>query len=108
MGKWRSAEQLVAEAKMKLARAEARADKNRRAMDTRRKVLLGAWALQEIETNARFRQWAEKGLDGFLTRDADREVLDDLLPHGKPEDAPTPSTPQPARSADRRRFDDRN
>lgn len=83
MGKWRSAEQLAEDARQRLARAEARAEKRSRGDDTRRKILLGSWLLTQI-SNDKVKGWVGHGLDGFLTRQIDRDVLRDLLPEQKP------------------------
>ena len=68
----------------------ARLGKQDRANDTRRKVLLGALVLQRLETNndpdfsKRLADWLRRELPGFLTREADRTLLADLIePPGK-------------------------
>nr|WP_205923369.1 mobilization protein [Rhizobium leguminosarum] len=63
---------------------QARLNKQERAKDTRRKVLLGALVLHRLEAgrddfSKNLGDWLRRELPGFLTRDADREVLDDLL-----------------------------
>ncbi|UJW73532.1 mobilization protein [Rhizobium sp. SL42] len=63
----------------------ARLAKQERARDTRRKILLGALVLQRLHTNskAEFSQhlgeWLRAELPGFLIRDGDRELFDDIL-----------------------------
>ncbi|WP_455270899.1 mobilization protein [Rhizobium herbae] len=78
----------------------ARLGKQERARDTRRKVLLGALVLHRLENSndvdftRRLGDWLRKELPGFLTRDGDKALFDDiLLPassaeginHGNPE-----------------------
>ena len=63
--------------------AEARLRKQRRATDTRRKVLVGAAVLAAIEGgDADLRARIVGVLDTGLTRARDRAVLTDLLPGG--------------------------
>ena len=63
----------------------ARLGKQDRANDTRRKVLLGALVLQRLETSndpdfsKRLADWLRRELPGFLTREADRMLLADLI-----------------------------
>ena len=71
----------------------ARLGKQDRANDTRRKVLLGALVLQRLETSdfakanigndpdfsKRLADWLRRELPGFLTREADRTLLADLI-----------------------------
>ncbi|MDE2265570.1 MAG: mobilization protein [Alphaproteobacteria bacterium] len=73
--------------------------KQERAKDTRRKVLLGAFVLYRLEKgpdefSKKLRDWLGKELPGFLTRDDDKALFDDLLkkPHSdKAESAQEPS-----------------
>ena len=64
---------------------QARLGKQDRASDTRRKVLLGALVLQRLATpddmefSERLRDWLRRELPGFLTRDADKLLLADLV-----------------------------
>ena len=63
----------------------SRLGKQDRANDTRRKVLLGALVLQRLETSndpdfsKRLADWLRRELPGFLTREADRTLLADLI-----------------------------
>ncbi|MDP4026134.1 mobilization protein [Methylobacterium sp. NEAU 140] len=63
----------------------ARLDKQDRARDTRRKVLLGALVLQRLEAGhdpaftQRLADWLRRELPGFLTRDADKALFADLI-----------------------------
>lgn len=74
---------------------QARLGKQERSRDTRRKVLLGALVLQRLETShdpeftKRLASWLQRELPDFLTRDADKALLADLI---------DPSAMQPART----------
>lgn len=63
----------------------ARLGKEQRARDTRRKILIGALVLDRIERqperylNGRLDEWLKAELPGFLTRDNDRQLFDDIL-----------------------------
>lgn len=57
------------------ARARAEAAKKKRAEDTRRKVLLGAFLLQQMESDPATHASVLRGLQGFLTRPDDRELF---------------------------------
>lgn len=70
---------------------QARLGKQERASDTRRKVLLGAFLLYRLESGkdkftGELREWVERELDGYLTRDTDKALFADLLrpTHTKP------------------------
>ncbi len=64
---------------------QARAGKQDRANDTRRKVLLGALVLHRLENagdaefSKRLGDWLRRELPGFLTRDSDKTLFGDLL-----------------------------
>ncbi len=64
---------------------QARAGKQERANDTRRKVLLGALVLHRLENagdaefSKRLGDWLRRELPGFLTRDSDKALFADLL-----------------------------
>lgn len=74
---------------------QARLGKQERSRDTRRKVLLGALVLQRMETShdpeftKHLAEWLRRELPDFLTRDADKALLADLL---------APSADQPVRA----------
>ncbi len=58
----------------------ARTEQRRRKEDTRRKILLGAWILHEMErsgTGGRLRKWAARRLPGFV-RERDRHLFDGI------------------------------
>lgn len=66
----------------------ARLSKQERARDTRRKVLLGALVLHRIEEGdpamaQQLTAWLKRELPGFLSRDSDVALFDDLLPDGR-------------------------
>ena len=73
------------EARQKAIRA--RVAKKERARDTRRKILVGAFVLHQIESDTKrgpaIRKWLQEGLPGFL-RETDQKLFDDIL--GETED----------------------
>ena len=84
----KSIEQRLAELDAQRSALKARLGKQERANDTRRKVLLGAHVLHRLENandpefTKRLGDWLRRELPGFLTRDTDKALFDDLL---KPE-----------------------
>jgi len=48
----------------------------KRKADTRRKILAGAWVLDEAEQRKDFGEFVLKQLDSFLTRPNDRALFD--------------------------------
>ncbi|MNL26335.1 hypothetical protein D3C87_1478540 [compost metagenome] len=67
---------------------QSRLDKQERAKATRRKVLLGAFLLEQLERNngdveipdqKDLKAWLERELSGFLVRDSDRALFIELL-----------------------------
>lgn len=64
---------------------QIRLGKQERAIDTRRKVLIGALVLHRLENNrdthiaGGLADWLKSELPKFLTRDGDRELFTDLL-----------------------------
>ncbi|KSV62406.1 hypothetical protein N185_08320 [Sinorhizobium sp. GW3] len=64
---------------------KARLGKQERAQDTRRKILLGALVLHRLEHSndpdftRRLREWLRRELPGFLVRDGDKALFDDVL-----------------------------
>ena len=63
---------------------KARDTAQERKDDTRRKVLLGALVLHRLEhgrdeLSRALPDWLRRELPGFLTRDGDKELFDDLL-----------------------------
>lgn len=80
----RSIEQRLAHLDAQRKTLQARLGKQDRARDTRRKVLLGALLLHRLEngdddTSKRLGDWLRRELPGFLTRDDDKALFDDLL-----------------------------
>ena len=63
---------------------QARLDKQTRAADTRRKLLLGSLVQQALDTDApitpALRAWLQDALHAALARQTDRRLFDDLLP----------------------------
>lgn len=81
----KSIEERLAQLEVQTKTLKARLGKQERARDTRRKVLLGALVLHRLENandpefTKRLDDWLRRELPGFLTRDADKELFDDLL-----------------------------
>jgi hypothetical protein len=74
MGKWRTPQQLMAEAEAKLAKASVRAAKQQRQDDLRRKILVGAFILSRVDGTAA-EETLRAQLDGYLTRPDDRNLF---------------------------------
>lgn len=55
----------------------------KRSQETKRKILAGAWVLEQAEQNEEARKKLFAGLDKFLTRDRDREVFPELEQKGE-------------------------
>ncbi len=78
-------EQRIAELEVRKKALQARLGKRERAEDTRRKVLLGALVLHRLENSndadftRRLGDWLRRELPGFLTRDGDKALFDDIL-----------------------------
>ncbi|WP_457584881.1 mobilization protein [Ensifer canadensis] len=88
----KSIEQRIAELEVRKKTLKARLGRKERAEDTRRKVLLGALVLHRLEHSRdldftkRLQDWLRRELPGFLVRDGDRALFDDiLLPSSSPE-----------------------
>lgn len=71
----------------------ARLNREERARDTRRKILIGALVLDRIERqpdrylSSRLDDWLRGELPGFLTREKDRDLFEDILGTAKPDEA---------------------
>lgn len=84
----KSIEQRLAELEVRKKTLKARLGKQERSRDTRRKVLLGALVLHRLEASndpdftRRLADWLARELPAFLTRDADKELLADLIGTG--------------------------
>ena len=81
----RSISERIAQLDAQKKALQARAGKQERANDTRRKVLLGALVLHRLENagdaefSKRLGDWLRRELPGFLSRDSDRGLFADLL-----------------------------
>lgn len=80
----KSIEERLAQLDAQRAALKARIGKEERAKDTRRKVLLGALVLHRLEHgrdefSKGLADWLRRELPGFLTRDGDKDLFDDLL-----------------------------
>lgn len=80
----KSIEERLAQLDAQRATLKARLSKQERANDTRRKVLLGAFVLHRLENgrddfSKNLAEWIRRELPGFLTRDTDKPLFDDLL-----------------------------
>jgi hypothetical protein len=77
--------QRIAELEMRKKTLVARLGRQERVRDTRRKILLGALLLHRLEQTSdpalaqRLRDWLRAELPGFLVRDGDRLLFDDLI-----------------------------
>lgn len=64
---------------------QARLKKKERAQDTRRKIILGALILDRLQSPrdpgfaASLHRWLKDELPGFLTREVDRELFEEIL-----------------------------
>lgn len=58
-----------------IARVEARRRMDARKADTRRKILIGAVIMQEMEQRAEFEQWVKKTLAKRLDKPRDRALF---------------------------------
>lgn len=70
-------QQRINELQQKIAREKAKLDKKL----TRKKILLGAFLIEALEDNSvnGLRDYTAKNLPKFLTREADRKLLSDLI-----------------------------
>lgn len=81
----KSIEERLAQLEAQKKTLQARLNKQERANDTRRKVLLGALVLHRLENSKdeefsrRLGEWLRRELPGFLTRDNDKALFEDLL-----------------------------
>lgn len=84
-------EQRLAELEAQRSALKARLSKTERNNDMRRKVLIGSLVLHHLETSddQNFKQqlgdWLRRELPGFLTRDNDKALFDDLIGRGRPD-----------------------
>ena len=64
--------------KKESATGKAKQTKTSRTEDTRRKILLGSMVLEKMKDEAT-QKWVKQELPGFLTRDIDKKLFEDLL-----------------------------
>jgi large subunit ribosomal protein L7/L12 len=77
----------VLDARIRQAQSKETAEK--RKIETRRKILAGAWVLDEMEQRDDFKQFVYKKLNSFLTKPDDRALFG-LSPLSAPASAPVP------------------
>ena len=70
----------------RIRQEQSRQNKKARNEDTRRKILAGAWLLDEMESRKDFKEFVYKKLDSFLTRPNDRALFDLPAPPPAPVD----------------------
>ena len=81
----RSIVERIAQLEARKKALQARLTKQERAVDTRRKVLLGAFLLQRLETahdpefTRRLSDWLKRELSGFLIRENDRALFPEFI-----------------------------
>jgi len=81
----RSIVERIAQLEARKKALQARLSKQERAVDTRRKVLLGALVLQRLETSndpeftRRLSDWLRRELPGFLIRENDRALFPEFI-----------------------------
>lgn len=84
--KRKSLEEQLSQLEAKKKSLQARLNKQDRAKETRRKILIGALVLDRIKSDhdpefaRRLTEWLKRDLPGFLVRDIDRELFADILP----------------------------
>ena len=74
----KSIEDRINELDAKKKALQAKLNKQKRAEDTRRKILLGSKVLAKIKDES-IQKWVKQELPGFLTRDIDKKLFEDLL-----------------------------
>ena len=83
-------EQRLAELEAQRSALKVRLSKTERNNDMRRKVLIGSLVLHHLETsedqdfNQQLGEWLRRELPGFLTRDNDKALFDDLIGPAQP------------------------
>lgn len=91
----RSIAERIAQLEARKKALQARLSKQERAVDTRRKVLLGAFLLQRLETahdpefTRRLSDWLRRELPGFLIRENDRALFPEFIDQKPGSDAGT-------------------
>lgn len=83
--KQKSLEEQISQLEAKKKSLQARLQKQERAKETRRKILIGALVLDRMsgdrdpEFARRLSDWLRRELPGFLTRQIDRDLFEDLI-----------------------------
>jgi len=77
--KLKKLEQQQARIKLQIAKEKKKGQVQNRKQDTRRKILVGAVALEEMKKDVKLKSQIDKLLELNLTRSNDRELFD-LLP----------------------------
>ncbi len=91
----RSIVERIAQLEARKKALQARLTKQERAVDTRRKVLLGAFLLQRLENGhdleftRRLSDWLKRELPGFLIRENDRALFPEFIEQKPGSDAGT-------------------
>lgn len=104
----RSIPERIAQLDARKKALQARLSKQERAVDTRRKVLLGAFLLQRLENGhdpeftRRLRDWVKRELPGFLIRENDRALFTDFIDQKPGNDTGIVSDPSLAPAGDLR------
>jgi hypothetical protein len=104
----RSIPERIAQLDARKKALQARLTKQERAVDTRRKVLLGALVLQRLESGndpeftRRLSDWLKRELPGFLIRENDRALFPDFIDQKAGNDTAIASEPSLAPAGDRR------
>lgn len=93
----RSIAERLAQLEAQRKNLQSKLGKQERARDTRRKVLLGALVLHRLEKgqdefSKKLGDWLNRELPGFLTREDDKALFDDLLGGSKIKGSKTAST----------------
>ena len=99
-----AAEERKAQMVARLAALKGKAKAVDRKLDTRRKIVVGAAVLVEIEREPRFAEYVRKMLEKAVTRTQDKEAIADLLTTGvvkvRLPSANTNTQPAPPAAAD--------
>ena len=71
----------IAKLKAEASRIKGRASKQKRKDDTRRKILIGAYMIEQIEKGKYSKEKLSAAMNGFLSRENDRTLFN-LSPRG--------------------------
>jgi len=98
----RSLPERLAQLEAQTLALKARLEKQTRAEDTRRRILLGGLVQQALDTDApiapALRAWLQEALPAVVTRRADRALFEDLLPDQPASGDETEGAPAGARA----------